>query len=164
MMAGLPGVARAQKADSVMRILLARFERINRGTLRYTEYQTTLDSVGLDHWATGHGRMTAAFDGDTLRTIVASYSGPRGHATESYYFWHGEPFAVRVRLRDDATAEKGRTGEQRFYFNHGYLVRWIDPGRTIRPITTGAVFARAMLLMANATRLTMLPAARETIC
>jgi hypothetical protein len=43
--------------------------------------------------------------------------------------------------------------EQRFYFNRGYLVRWVDPGHTIHPVTTGAVFARAMQLLADATRL-----------
>jgi len=157
---GVPGAAYGQKADSVMHMLLARYDRVSRAIGRYTQYESTIDSMGLDRWATGQGRFTAAFEGDTLRTIVASYTGGHGHATESYFFWHGEPFEVRVRLRDDGANAAGRVSEQRFYFSHGYLVRWIDPSHTIRPVTTGAVFARAMQLMADASRL--VDAARRT--
>lgn len=138
----------SQKADSAMRIIRARYERITDGTPRYQQYDTSLDSLGLEHWTTGRGRLTAAFEGDTLRTLVASYAGSSGHVTESYYFWDGAPIEIRARVRgDDSKAE------QRFYFHRGYLVRWVDPGHTIHPVTTGAVFARAMQLMADATRL-----------
>jgi hypothetical protein len=87
--------------------------------------------------------------------IAADYSGREGHPKESYYFRAGAPIEIRVRLRvgtgESASAQK--TAEQRYYFDRGYLVRWADPGHTIHPLTTGAVFARAMRLLADATRL-----------
>src|SRR5215469_3659474 len=148
----LPSGVGAQRADSAMRIIHARFKRINDDALHYEQYQTSLDSIGLEHWPVGRGRLTATFEGDTLRTIVASYATSSGHATVSYYFWDGAPFEVRARLRtDDGKSSQDR--EQRFYFYRGYLVKWVDPGHTIRPVTTGAVFARAMQLMTDATRL-----------
>jgi hypothetical protein len=145
----------AQNKDSAMRVIRARYERINGDASHFRQYETSLDSLGLEHWTTGRGRLIASFEGDTLRTIVASYASPRGHATESYYFWDGAPFEVKVKLRSDTGGAKSAPGtaEQRFYFNRGYLVRWVDPQHTIRPITTGAVFARAMQLMADGTRL-----------
>lgn len=138
-----------------MRVIRARYERINGDASHYRQYEMSLDSLGLEHWTTGRGRLIASFEGDTLRTIVASYGSPRGHATESYYFWDGAPFEVKVKLRTDTGGAKTteRSAEQRFYFNRGYLVRWVDPQHTIHPITTGAVFARAMQLMADGTRL-----------
>jgi hypothetical protein len=148
-------VAQGLNRDSVMRVLRIRHDRIERGSTRYITYESSLDSVGLERWSTGRGRLSAAFESDTLRTVTASYTGVHGHATESYYFWNGAPFEVRVRLRDENDGSAGSHGaaEQRFYFNRGYLVRWVDPHRTIRPVTTGAVFARAMQLMADASRL-----------
>jgi hypothetical protein len=148
----LPPAATAQRADSAMRILRVRYKRINDNALHYQQYETSLDSIGLERWPVGHGRLTAAFEGDTLRSIVASYAGPSGHSTVSYYFWEGAPFEIRARLRTD-DGKTPHDPEQRFYFYRGYLVRWVDPGRTIHPVTTGAVFARAMQLMADATRL-----------
>jgi hypothetical protein len=148
-----PSPAQAQKADSAMRILRARYKRMTDDAARYQQYETSLDSIGLEHWATGRGHLTAAFEGDTLRTVVASYVGTTGHVTESYYFWNGAPFVVRARLHVDDSKGANDPAEQRFYFNRGYLVRWVDPGHTIHPVTTGAVFARAMQLMADATRL-----------
>jgi hypothetical protein len=148
-----PSAASAQKADSAMRIIRSRYERITDAASRYQQYESSLDSLGLEHWATGRGRLTAAFEGDTLRTIVASYGTTTGHVTESYYFWDGAPFEVRARLHADDSKATHDPGEQRFYFHRGYLVRWLDPGHTIHPVTTGAVFARAMQLLADATRL-----------
>lgn len=148
-----PPVANAQKADSAMRIIRARYDRITGAASHYQQYESSLDSLGLEHWATGRGRLTAAFEGDTLRTIVASYGTTSGHVTESYYFWGGSPFEVRVRLHADDSKAMHDPTEQRFYFHRGYLVQWVDPGHTIRPVTTGAVFARAMQLLADATRL-----------
>ncbi len=147
-----PSAARGQRADSAMRILRARYKLINDNTLHYRQYETSLDSVGLERWPVGRGRLTAAFEGDTLRTIVASYAGTGGHATVSYYFWDGAPFEIRARVRTD-DGKTPHDPEVRFYFYRGYLVRWVDPGHTIHPVTTGAVFARAMQLMADATRL-----------
>jgi len=147
--------AQTQNADSVVRVLRGRYERMLDNQARYTDYETALDSLGLERWPIGHGRIAAAFDGDTLRTVTASYASDRGHVTESFYFWRGAPFEVRVHFSnttDHSGAPRG-PAEQRFYFNRGYLVRWIDPHRTIRPLTTGAVFARAMQLMADGTRL-----------
>jgi hypothetical protein len=145
-----------------MRVIRSRYERVNAGTSRYQSYDANLDSLGLEHWATGRGRLVAAFEGDTLRTITAEYTGREGHPKESYYFWAGAPFEIRVRLHADAneSASIQKNAEQRFYFDRGYLVRWADPGHTIHPLTTGAVFARAMHLLADATRL--VDAARRT--
>jgi len=150
-----PGTMRAQKTDSLMRIIRARYDRITDGTPHYLQYETSLDSLGLEHWANGRGRMVASFQGDTLRTIVATYAGSNGHATETYYFWDGAPIEIRARAHTegDGNPSPQTSPEIRFYFNHGYLVRWVDPGHTIRPVTTGAVFARAMQLLADATRL-----------
>jgi hypothetical protein len=148
-----PLAANAQKADSAMRIIRSRYDRITGAASRYQQFESSLDSLGLEHWATGHGRLTAAFEGDTLRTIVASYASTNGHVTDSYYFWDGAPFEVRARLHADDAKATHDPAEQRFYFYHGYLVRWLDPGHTIHPVTTGAVFARAMQLLADATRL-----------
>jgi hypothetical protein len=152
---GLPSAARAQSVDSAMRVIRARYERINAGSARYQSYQEDLDSLGLERWASGHGHITAAFEGDTLRMIAAEYSGREGHPKESYYFWAGAPIEIRVRLHIGAgeSASSQKTAEQRYYFDRGYLVRWADPGHTIHPLTTGAVFARAMRLLADATRL-----------
>jgi hypothetical protein len=69
---GAPMTARAQKADSLMRVIRARYERINVGASHYVQYETSLDSVGLERWTTGRGRLIASFEGDTLRMIVAS--------------------------------------------------------------------------------------------
>ena len=153
---GQAPAAQAQRPDSLMRVIRARYERITGDASHYTQYVVSGDSLGLERWAAGRGHFTASFEGDTLRTIVAAYVGARGPVTEAYTFWDGAPIEIRVKLLN----ENDHAVEQRFYFNRGYLVRWVDPGHTIHPVTTGAVFARAMQLMADATRL--VDAARRT--
>jgi hypothetical protein len=147
-------VAQGLRADSVVRVLRARAAGITEHRDRYAVYESPLDSIDLERWPAGRGRLAASFEGDTLRQVVASYSGERRHTTATYYIWRGSPFEIRVQLGDTGRAAAGHaSAEQRFYFNRGYLVRWIDPHHTIRPLTTGAVFARAMQLMADGTRL-----------
>src|SRR5580704_5609078 len=147
--------AHAQNADSAMRVILARTERITDGASRYRDFDASFDSLGLERWGTGPGRLVASFEGDTLRMIVAKYSGITGPASQSFYFWKGAPFEIAVRLHGDGGAAAPTHGpvEQRFYFDRGFLIRWVDPAHTIHPVTTGAIFARAMQLMASATRL-----------
>jgi hypothetical protein len=152
--AALWSPAEAQNPDSAMRAVRARYTSVVRGRPRYAEVDCELDSLGFERWRNGRGRLVAAFEGDTLRTLVATYGAHRD-TVESYYFWRGAPVVIQVafpRGADRGTANRG-VAEQRFYFDHGYLIRWVDPARTIRPVTTGAVFARAMHLLADATRL-----------
>ena len=146
--------ARAQNPDSLMHAVRSRYSAVATGRARYVEVDGELDSLGAEHWRNGRGRFAAAFEGDTLRTLVATYGAHRD-TVESYYFWRGAPVVVQVRFSAKAAGVAGtsRTPEQRFYFDRGYLVRWADPAHTIRPATTGAVFARAMHLLADATRL-----------
>lgn len=144
--------ASAQNPDSAMRVIRARYEIVTRGRARYVQVGRELDSLGLEHWRRGRGWVVAAFEGDTLRTIVATYGAHRD-TVESYCFWAGAPIEIRVSMRGAGHEKTRPVAEQRFYFAHGYLIRWADPAHTIRPITTGAVFARAMHLLAESTRL-----------
>jgi hypothetical protein len=158
----LPSTAQPQSADSAMRVIRARYQRISDAASHSQRYESSLDSLGLELWAAGHGRFTASFEGDTLRTIVVKYSGARGRTTTSYYFWKGAPAEIRVHGDADKSGSPKQPAppELRFYFDRGYLVRWVDPGHTIHPVTVGAVFARAMQLMADGSRL--VDAARRT--
>jgi hypothetical protein len=146
--------AQAQSPDSMMRAVRARYTAVVRGRPRYGEVDAELDSLGFERWRNGRGWLVAAFEGDTLRTLVATYGAHRD-TVESFYFWRGAPVVIQVAFQGGASHGAANHGfaEQRFYFDHGYLIRWIDPARTIRPATTGAVFARAMHLLADATRL-----------
>jgi hypothetical protein len=153
--AALWSPAQAQNPDSMMHAARVRYATVVRGRSRYSQVDCELDSLGFEHWRNGRGRLVAAFEGDTLRTLVATYGAHRD-TVESYYFWRGAPVMIQVAFSGGAgrgTGANHGVAQQRFYFDHGYLIRWIDPAHTIRPATTGAVFARAMHLLADATRL-----------
>ncbi|HEX8691771.1 MAG TPA: hypothetical protein VF746_05090 [Longimicrobium sp.] len=154
-----PGGGRATDApprleqDSVIRRIRAAYARTNAGLPRCERRRREL----MDQSTEG-GRLDAYVCRGEVVKLVAVLYGETGRATEEFYLAGGRPYFVyRVSLRYERPFGKvASTGEDRFYFQAGRLVRWLRGRRTVPPASPEAreeereVLARAAELLARA--------------
>ena len=99
----------------------ARYAQINREIGRCKVVKRDLEGYSSEG-----GTLRAYLLHGSPRKIVAHYYGAGGQAIEEYYFWNNRLFFV---LRANFTYQEPlsklrRSGEHRFYFSNGKLVRW----------------------------------------
>ncbi|MEK6333627.1 MAG: hypothetical protein AABM67_01685 [Acidobacteriota bacterium] len=118
-----PAGSVAQSADPIASIR-QHYAQINRNAALYKKVKKELSGFSAEG-----GELLAYFHGPSVMKIVATFFGESGKASEEYYFWDGQLIFV---LRKDFQYNKPlsgkviRTTENRFYFNSGKLIRWID--------------------------------------
>jgi hypothetical protein len=115
----------------------ARYAQINREIGRYAIVKRDLSGYSVEG-----GTLHAYLLHGAPRKLVAHHYGESGQAAEEYYFWNNRLFFVlrAVFTYDQPLGHKPsgkmkRTGEHRFYFSNGKLVRWQE-GRKLRPLSS----------------------------
>lgn len=75
------------------------------------------------------GQSVAYFSGPAIMKIVVTYYGETGRSVEEYYYADGQltfVFRKESRYSRPLSGKIVSTQEQRFYFRHDELIRWID--------------------------------------
>ncbi len=115
--------ASAQTDDPIPSIR-QHYAQINRNAARYRKVKKNLSGFSEEG-----GTLVAYFDGPNIMKIAANYYGEGGKSYEEYYYGNGKLIFV---LRRDYQYNKPlsgkvvRTTENRFYFKHDQMIRWID--------------------------------------
>lgn len=116
--------ALAQEGTDPIASIRQHYAQINRSAPLYKKVKKELSGFSAEG-----GELLAYFHGPSVMKIVATYFGESGKASEEYYFWDGQLIFV---LRKDFQYSKPLSGkiikttENRFFFNSGKLIRWID--------------------------------------
>jgi hypothetical protein len=121
-------------ADPVQTIR-QQYAAINKGLTKYKKVKKKLSGFSLEG-----GDLVAYLDGPAVVKIVANHYGEGGKATEEYYYWKGKLiFVYRKDYHYDKpmSGKVVRTEENRFYFDNGRLIRWInESGKPVASDTT----------------------------
>ena len=100
----------------------AEYQKINSSKLRAVDAEPQGES-------SEGGEVKKYYDGKGLRKIVTDYAGAIGRATGEYYF-SGEElcFAYIVEYTYDRpmSGKVVKKVENRYYFHHRRMIRWID--------------------------------------
>jgi hypothetical protein len=102
----------------------SQYAAINKNVGRYKKVKRNLPGYSAEG-----GTMDAFFDGKSLKKIVAHFYGEMGRTDEEYYFWGDKLIFVFGRESNYDRPLSGKVvskKENRFYFNDGQMIRWID--------------------------------------
>jgi len=112
-----------QEGDAVSAIR-RRYAAINRNLPKYRAVKKELSG-----YSTEGGELVAYFEGAAVVKIAATHLGETGRSFEELYYHEGKLIFVFRRLETYDEPMSGRvskTAEDRFYFNGGRLIRWLD--------------------------------------
>jgi hypothetical protein len=109
-------------------------EKVKTIRAHYSEIEGSLKSCkqvkrDLPGESAEGGELTAHLKDSSIRKLSAKFFGESGKALMEYYFWDNQLIFV---LRVDSHYTKPMSGvvktktEERFYFAHGSLIRWLD--------------------------------------
>ena len=120
-----------QEKDSISSIR-ARYAAINKNLARYRVVKKELSG-----FSTEGGELVAYFDGPSVVKMAATHLGETGRSVEEFYYRDGKLFFVfrrRETYDEPMSGKVSKTAEDRFYFDDGRLIRWLDPrGRAVAP-------------------------------
>lgn len=142
----------AQTTDSIIIDIRAKYKNIRDN---YSTYDTT--TVKIWGESTDGGQAVAYYDGEAIKLIEVTWFGEMGKRKIEYYFDNGQLFFAfnaeyeynRPIYLDEKTAKeygdneafdysKTKIKEDRYYFNNGRLIRWLDNDRKEVDIETDA--------------------------
>ena len=115
---------KAGASGDTIETIRSQYASINRNVRRYKKVKKELSG-----YSTEGGTMEAYVDGASVKKIVAHFYGETGRADEEYYFWNDQLIFV---FRKDSTYSRPLSGkvvstkENRFYFNNGHMIRWLN--------------------------------------
>jgi hypothetical protein len=123
---GVPAdiIPASSHAEDPIQTIREHYATINKNAAGYKSVKKELTGFSAEG-----GELVAYFDGPKIMKIVASHFGEGGKAVEEYYYWDDQLIFV---FRKDSSYDKPgsgkvvRTEENRFYFNAGRLIRWVD--------------------------------------
>ena len=120
-----------QEGDAVSAIRRS-YAVINRNLRKYRAVKKEL--LGF---STEGGELVAYFDGAALVKMAATHQGETGRSLEEFYYRDGKlifVFRRRETYDEPMSGRVSKTAEDRFYFNDGRLIRWLDRrGRAVAP-------------------------------
>lgn len=142
----IPSVVLGQgiKPEKSIRTIRQHYARINKDASQYTKKERDLSG-----FSTEGGTLTGYYQGSELKKIVATYYGETGKAIKEFYFANG---TLIFLLSTDLTYERplmydgkdtgkiASSTKERFYFNKGTLIQWLDP--TGKPMKTNDTTAK----------------------
>jgi hypothetical protein len=109
-----------------------RYAAINKNLAKYR-----VVTKELSGFSTEGGELVAYFDGESVMKITATHFGETGRSLEEFYYRDGKLFFVfhrRETYDEPLSGRVSKTAEERFYFNDGRLIRWLDSrGRSVAP-------------------------------
>lgn len=118
--------------DAAISAIRGWYAAVNRATAKYRVVKKELSG-----FSTEGGELAAYFDGGAVVKITATHFGETGRSFEEFYYRDGKLFFVFHRRETYDVPLSGRvskTAEERFYFNDGRLIRWLDSrGRAVAP-------------------------------
>jgi hypothetical protein len=124
--------ASGRHEEGAISLIRQRYAAVNRGLPKYRAVKKELSG-----FSTEGGELVAYFDGPTVMKLSATHYGETGRSLEEFYYWEGKLiFAFRKRDTYDRpmSGKVSKTAEDRFYFNDGVLIRWVDErGRRVAP-------------------------------
>jgi hypothetical protein len=82
----------------------------------------------LSGFSTEGGELTAYFDGSAIVKIAVSNNGETNSFFEEFYYSKEKLIFVyrKQEIYDEPMAKVVKTKENRFYFNDGELIRWVN--------------------------------------
>jgi len=116
------GPAVQDSTEIYVRNIRAEYQKINSSRLRVVDAEPQEES-------SEGGEVKKYYEGKGLRKIVTDYMGAIGRSVREYYF-SGEELCFVYTV--DYTYDRPMSGhvikkeENRYYFHHGRLIRWID--------------------------------------
>lgn len=116
--------AHAGTGGDAIETIRSQYAAINKKVGRYKKVKKDLPGYSAEG-----GKMEAYFDGNSIKKIVAHFYGEMGRTDEEYYYWNDKLIFVFRRESNYARPLSGKvvsTKENRFYFNNGQMIRWID--------------------------------------
>ena len=122
---------------SVISSIRQRYATINRNQAKYKRVKKEL--LGF---STEGGELVVYLDGRAIVKMVATFYGESGRAAEEYYY---RGYQLIFVFRKESHYDKPSSGrvvstqQQRFYFNNGQLIKWID-GKG-RSVAAGSTFS-----------------------
>jgi hypothetical protein len=123
---GVPG------GEAAISAIRRRYAAINRGLSKFRMVKRELSG-----FSTEGGELVAYFDGPTVVKVAATHFGETGRSFEEFYYWDGKLIFVfhrRETYDEPMSGKVSKTAEERFYFDDGRLIRWLDPrGRAVAP-------------------------------
>ena len=84
--------------------------------------------------------------------VVANHYGAMGRTVEEYYYSDGKLIFVFERVFHYNKPMSGkviRTGENRYYFNNDYLIRWMDENGKQSDVSSEEALTRQKVLLEN---------------
>ncbi|HKR58634.1 MAG TPA: hypothetical protein VJS64_02785 [Pyrinomonadaceae bacterium] len=118
------GSAQPQRTAATLGVIRQQYRTINSRSPKYRQVKKDLEG-----YSTEGGELVAYFEGAAIVKLAAQFYGECGRAAEEYYYQDGHLIFV---FRKDSYYSKCLTGkvvkveEQRFYFNNGALITWIN--------------------------------------
>lgn len=126
---------KADSIDKAIKEIRKEYSKINSDTSKYSVVQKDINGESAEG-----GILKKFFENDVLRKAVEVFFGETGKLTAEYYFKDEEIIFVYEREdRYDSPIYEGNgkiksTVENRYYFNHKKLIRWIgSDGKVVKP-------------------------------
>ncbi len=128
-------ISRMDSTEKVIKEIKIEVGNINADTSRYRIVEKNIDAA-----STEGGTLTKLFRDNELRKAVKVLFGEMGRLTSEYYFKDGE--IIFVDEKEDSydspiyigNGKIKSTAENRFYFHHKKLIRWIgNDGKVVSP-------------------------------
>lgn len=155
--------AQEQATDPAVAAIQADYRRIRSERATYRTRPVDLSGESAEG-----GVGTAYYAGKRLQLLEATYYGEMGKQLTQYYYHNGQlcfalssyhrynrPFyydkkAAREAGDSDAfDPKKTVVEENRYYFQNGQLIRWLNPANKLQPVTLAAKSEEYQELLAN---------------
>lgn len=113
----------AQEKDAVSSIR-RQYASINKNLAKYKVVKKELSG-----FSTEGGELIAYFDGPAIVKVAATYQGETGRSLEEFYYSNEKlifVFQKQETYDEPMSGKVVKTRENRFYFNDGELIRWVN--------------------------------------
>lgn len=121
--ASVPAPAGSPQGDDPISSIRKRYAAVNKNQVKYKAVKKELSG-----FSTEGGELTAYFDGpEIVKIAVTNYGETNSFFEEFYYSDEKLIFVYRKQeIYDEPMSKVVRTKENRFYFNDGRLIRWVN--------------------------------------
>src|SRR4028119_1471682 len=123
--ANVPGAASTNwsQATDPIPAIRRRYAAINQNLKKYRVVKKELSG-----FSTESGELTAYFDGAAIVKIAVINSGEMNSFFEEFYYLNEKLIFVyrKQEIYDQPMSKVVKTKENRFYFNDGQLIRWVN--------------------------------------
>lgn len=119
-----PAAADSPQEREAISSIRQRYALINKGLARYKVVKKELAG-----FSTEGGELTAYFDGAKIMKMAATYMGETNSSFEEFYYSNDKLIFVlrKQEIYDEPMSGKVvKTKVNRFYFNDGKLIKWVD--------------------------------------